>query len=62
MASIRDNELVMMESCKCECGKSEKILRHFEKCEVCSSEGYHITIRFSKKTENKKEKNKNGKT
>lgn len=45
MHNIKDNEKVMNEKCKCECKKNPRILKHFEKCEVCGSTAYHSTPR-----------------
>lgn len=43
--SIKDDEKIMKEKCVCENCKSPIILKHFEKCERCSSEAYHSTPR-----------------
>lgn len=41
--NINNNEKVMKEKCLCESCSNKRILKHFEKCEVCRSEAYHST-------------------
>lgn len=42
---IEYNEKTMKEKCLCENCDSKKILKHFERCEKCSSVAYHSTPR-----------------
>ena len=50
---MRYSDKIMKEKCLCEDCKSEKILKHFEKCLHCSSEAFHSTTRYLKSKEKK---------
>lgn len=44
----------MNDKCLCENCGSQKIIKHFEVCESCGSEGYHLVPRNLNEEENQR--------